>query len=83
MMNDLVALNGDEGGFACENCDIENITIDVPGDVSIDNLVIGDVRQRVPDGKEPVRIANEARIRRLDGQPAIQATLDGAPDGVG
>lgn len=45
-------------------------TIDVPGDVNIDNLVIGHVRQRVPDAKELVRIADRARIRHLEGQPA-------------
>jgi len=26
--DDLVALNADEGGFVCDNCDMENITID-------------------------------------------------------
>lgn len=41
-------------------------TIDVPDDVHIDNLVIGRVRQRVPDDKKPVRIANGAKIRQLD-----------------
>lgn len=41
-------------------------TIDVPEDVHIDNLVIGRVRQRVPDDKVPVRIANGATIRQLE-----------------
>lgn len=41
-------------------------TIDVPGDVKIDNLVIARVRQYIPDGKKSVRIAEGASIRQLD-----------------
>ena len=41
-------------------------TIDVSDDVVINNLVIGHVRQHVPDDKKPVRIAKGATIRQLD-----------------
>lgn len=54
-------------------------TIEVSEDVNIDNLVIGRVRQRVPDAKPPVRIAAGARILNLNGQPAgAGATLQRA-----
>jgi hypothetical protein len=42
-------------------------TIDVPDDVNIDHLVMGRVRQRIPDAKPAVRIADGARIRQLVG----------------
>lgn len=43
-------------------------TVDVPDDVHIDNLVIGNIRQCVPDKKESVRIGDGATIRKLDSQ---------------
>lgn len=41
-------------------------TIEVPDDVVIDNLVLRDVRQRVPDDKPTIRIVNQANIRKLE-----------------
>ena len=61
-----------ESGFGADEPDAFNTvhTIDVPDDVNIDNLAIVRVRQRVPDNKPPVRIADGAKILQLDGQPA-------------
>jgi len=40
-------------------------TVDVPDDVRIESLTLGRVQQRVPDGKEAVRIGRGATIGRL------------------
>jgi hypothetical protein len=41
-------------------------TIEISDDVSIDNLVVRGLRQKIPDDKTSIYIAEDATIRKLD-----------------